>query len=118
MLRIIRALGKGAGAALDWLRVGGRWKIALLALSALLVALAVRGCVNAKVDSRVAQESAAAEHNSRVAGDRAITRSAADKARIIQKEAAGKARLETALEQNKEWASQPVPDAVLDSLHD
>ncbi|WP_448500714.1 hypothetical protein [Sphingomonas sp.] len=118
-------LAKGTFAAAEWLRAEGRWKIALLALTALLSVIALNGWVSAWRDRNDAQRAAQAAlervragDEARIAGNRAVNRAHAAKADITDKELAGNARMETVLDANQEWASQPVPPDVLDRLRD
>lgn len=112
-------------AAGKWLTREGRWKYAILGLLVAVSVLSVKGCMTARdardqaqATAQAAQEQVEAADQSRIAADRAVTGAQAAKAAITTNELAGNIRMENALDVNEDWAAQPVPADVLDSLRD
>jgi hypothetical protein len=109
--RISTRLWTGITAALRWV-AGVSPTVLLIVIGIVAVAFTVRSCdanKDAATDLRVVSKSIEA-------ADRAVTGQQAAKASISKNEQRGYARTEAALEAHRDWASQPVPDDVLDSL--
>lgn len=86
--------------------------VLLIAVVIIVVAITVRSCDT----NRQAAKDAPVIQKSIAAADRAETGTIRAKARIHQKAIESRARTEEALARNPDWASQPVPPDVLDSL--
>jgi len=104
---------------------GGRWKYTVAAAGALLSAILIRQVVHSREEAKAAHAAAqAAQDDNRVltgairSADKAVTVNNAAKSAIHQRETAGLARTQTALDANAAWAQQPIPADVLASLRD
>lgn len=126
-LPIIAGTVKAASSGWAWLRTGGHWKAVLGALTALAAALTIIFLLW-RVDTLRASEKALSEalaasqgevkllRDARAADQEAVTFRDRLVTKIITVEKDRSAKLEAAIAANPDWASQPVPAAVIDSL--
>lgn len=105
--------------------ISGGWKKVLI--GALLLGLIgdtawiVRDHYTAKAaqaELKTAQDDNVLLVHAGTAADRAVTGNLAAKASINHKEAQGYARTQRALDAHPDWAQQPIPADVIDSLRD
>lgn len=128
-LRIVRASITHVTAAARWLAGGGRWKVAAGVITTLAVAAALtltliklRSVQRENTELSESLEAAKGEvdllRKARTADAAAVTQRDAARIIIYKEEEAGRAKTEAALAANPDWANQPVPAAVLDSLRE
>jgi hypothetical protein len=107
-----------------WLSEGG-WKTALWLAGAALAAFIAWGVHTGLAERDALRRDLAASEaqaetlrSTAVAADRAVTGNIGAKAQLHKRETAGLARTKAALEAHRDWAGQPIPDSVIDSLRD
>lgn len=107
-----------------WIKSGGWKKILTVGLLLALIggtAWIVRTHYTAKAataELKLAQEDNNLLIRADTADDRAVTGNLARKASITHKETQGLARTQRALDAHPDWAQQPIPADVIDSLRD
>lgn len=116
---------KWASAAWSWIGPGGNWKLVLGAITALaILAYVVSLKLNlaaCRVEFNEYKASVAIEQQDALQGASTGRQSAnatrnSDRIQISADTSAKRKNLNAALEANPDWASQPVPAAVVDSL--
>lgn len=116
--------GKWLLAAVKWLFQGGRWKATLAVAGALSALLLIAGVHHYRTEAKASERAAqAATDDNRVltgaikSADRAVTGNSEAKARIRARENTGLAATKAALDAHPDWANEPIPDDVLNSVH-
>lgn len=127
-LSLIAGGVKAASSGVAWLRTGGHWKAVAGALTALAAALTITFLLW-RVDTLTKARDALTEALAAAQGEINLLRDARatdqkvvlyrDRlvTKIITKEVERSEKLEAAITANPDWASQPVPAAVISSLH-
>jgi hypothetical protein len=123
MLLMLKAATTWLLTAAKWVLGGGRWKIVLIALTAILIALLYHNWRSARAErdeARVALDASRGEvallRKAKVADDAAVTHNRVARTRIAAKEVTGRAKTEAALARHPDWADQPIPADIIDSL--
>lgn len=117
------AISASNGAKWLWSPTRRKWVVAALtaALIAILIIMVRSSWAERKVlktEVATAQAATALVTRARSADTGAITHNIQIKSAIAEKEARGLRETERVLADHQDWASQPVPDDVLRSLHE
>lgn len=125
VLGLLDFVWQGIRAGSKWLAHRGRWKLAAVAITAILVAILIHQVrAGHKRETALREDLAASQgevqllRDAREADSRALAERDAVRTDITEKENKGRAKTEAALAANPNWANQPVPAAVLDSLRE
>jgi hypothetical protein len=125
MWTIPLALGRWAVSAWRWVTSSGHWKIVAVAITAILLALLIhsyrsRGAhiTELTADLEVSRGEVLLLRQAREADTTVVVENTAAKSAIARTESIASAKTEAALAAHPDWASQPIPRDILDSLRD